>query len=148
MSSVNPRLRSLLVRSLPLVEQRRKLLTEAIERSLAALETEPEAFGQAEMTATMLVQLLLDQVRLLVESGELGPLGDVAAEHRLLDITGRHYSRFGDSLVPILRDILGPTTPREVATAWCDAFWAIVRAAEPARGSGRRDPVNGAVALH
>ena len=129
-SPVSDRTRSLLSRSLPLVQQRRDLLVERMERSLAA-ETERKAFGQAGLTATMLVDLLVTQVRSLVESAAFAPLDEIADEHRRLDITGRHYSRFGDALVPILRDLLGATVPREVAAAWCDSFWAILRAAQP-----------------
>jgi hemoglobin-like flavoprotein len=131
-SQVRPRLRSLLVRSLPLVEQRRDLLVDAMERHLAAIATEEEAFGQPEITAMLLVDLLLREVRALVETAEFSGLAGTAAEHRALEINGRHYSRFGDALVPVLRDLLGPVTPRAVASAWCDAFWAIVRTAQAA----------------
>ena len=130
-SPVSDRNRSMLSRSLPLVQQGRDLLVERLERSLAAADTGAEAFGQAELSAMMLVDLLLRQVKSLVESGAFAPLGDVAAEHRALDIGGRHYSRFGDALVPVLRDLLGPTVPREVAAAWCDTFWAMIHAAQP-----------------
>ena len=130
-SPVSNRTRSLLARSLPLVAQRKDELLEGLERNLAAAEAPGEPFGQAEVTAMILVELLLDQARSLVQSAELAPLADTAAEHRLLDITGRHYSRFGDALVPVLRDLLGPTLPREVAMAWCDTFWAVIRAARP-----------------
>ena len=122
--------RGLLARSLPLVQLHRDLVVEQIERSLAADESEDEAFGQAEVTAMVLVNLLIDQVANLVRSGEFGSLRDLAAEHRALDITGRHYSRFGDTLFPVLRDVLGPASPREVATAWCDTFWTLIRAAQ------------------
>lgn len=131
-SPVSDRTRSLISRSLPLVQQRRDQLVEHMERNLAAAETEVEPYGQAELTAMVLVELLLVQARTLVESARFGPLDDVRFEHRALDIAGRHYSRFGDALVPILRDLLGPTSPREVAAAWCDTFWAIIRAALPA----------------
>ena len=131
-SPVSTRLRSLLSRSLPLVQQHKAVLVERIERSLAAAEGADEPFGQAEVSAMMLVELLLGQARSLVESGVLAPLGDVAAEHRALGITGRHHSRFGDALVPILRDLLGTTVPREIPAAWCDLFWAVLREAQAA----------------
>jgi hemoglobin-like flavoprotein len=129
---VSNRTRSLLSRSLPIVLQRKELLLEGTERSLGWSETREESFGQAETTAMILVELLLEQVRSLVQSGALAPLQDAADQHRKLGITGRHYSRFGDALVPVLRDLLGPTVPREVAAAWCDTFWTIIRAAQPA----------------
>ena len=131
-SPVSDRTRSLLARSFPLVQQRADLFIERMERSLGAAAEPDEPIGQSELIAMMLVELLLRQARHLVESGELRGLADLAREHEALGITGRHYSRFGDALVPILRDLLSPTVPREVAGAWCDTFWAVVRAAQEA----------------
>jgi hemoglobin-like flavoprotein len=81
----------------------------------------------------VLVELLLDQAHGLIETRMPRRLGGTLAEHRALGIDGRHYSRFGDALVPILSDLLGPNVPREVPVAWCDAFWTIVRTIEPQR---------------
>ena len=131
--AVSKHIRSLIARSLPLVQQRKEALVEQMEVALAALDTQETADGQAEVTAVVLTDLLLDEARQLVESGAFGPLGYVIGEHYLLDITGRHYSRFGDALIPALRDLLGPIPPRELLSAWCDTFWAIIRAAEGAR---------------
>jgi hemoglobin-like flavoprotein len=131
---VSDRTRSLLARSFPLVQQRADLLIEHMERSLGATAEPGEPIGQSELIAMMLVELLLRQAKHLVESGEMRGLADVAGEHEALCITGRHYSRFGDALVPIIRDLLGPTVPREVAGAWCDTFWAVISAAQPAEG--------------
>ncbi len=132
---VSPRTRSLIARSLPLVQQRREALVTRMEAALAELDTKDTPIGQAEVTASVLVDLLLDEAKQLMESGAFGELGYVPGEHYLLDITGRHYSRFGDALMPALRDLLGPVTPREVLAAWVDTFWAIVNAAE-----GNREP--------
>ena len=131
--AVSNRTRSLLARSLPLVQQRRDLLVARMEAALAELDTKESAIGQAEVTAVVLVDLLLDEVQQLIESGAFGPLDYITGEHYLLDITGRHYSRFGDALMPILRDLLGPIPPREVLAAWVDAFWAIIHNAEGTR---------------
>ncbi len=131
--AVSNRTRSLLARSLPLVQQRREALVERMETALAALDGKESAIGQAEVTAVVLVDLLLDEARHLVEAGAFGPLGHLPGEHYLLDITGRHYSRFGDALIPVLRDLLGPIPPRENLAAWCDTFWAILRAADGTR---------------
>ena len=127
--AISNRTRSLIARSLPVVQQRREALVQRMEAALAGLDGKESATGQAEVTAVVLVDLLLDEARQLVGSGAFGPLGYVTGEHYLLDITGRHYSRFGDALMPALRDLLSPATPREVRTAWCDTFWAIVHAA-------------------
>ena len=127
------RTRSLLARSLPLVQQRREALTKRMEIALAELEGSGTVPGQAEATAAMLTELLLDEAKQAVEAGAFGPLDHLPGEHHLLDITGRHYSRFGDALMPVLRDLLGPIPPREVLAAWCDTFWAIIHSADEAR---------------
>lgn len=120
--------RRTLAHTLPLLEHHREALVSAMEASLRSAESRDEAFGQSEVTAMMLVDLLIGQGRRLAQAGRPGGLDDTSAEHRALDIDGRHYSRFGDSLVAILRDELGPRLPRGAASAWCDAFWTIVRA--------------------
>ena len=132
--AVSTRTRSLLARSLPLVQQRREALVERMEAALAELDTEDSTIGQAEVTAVVLVDLLLDEVRQLVEAGTFGPLSYVPGEHYLLDISGRHYSRFGDALMPVLRDLLGPIPPREVLAAWVDVFWAVINATPGVEG--------------
>lgn len=114
-----------LAESLPFVEKRKHELIDRMEEGLAA--DEEGAFGQAEITAMMLVEMLLVRVRELVETGELGSLRAELAEHEMMAITGRHYSRFGDLLVPVMKDLLGPNLPAEVPAAWCSGFWAIVR---------------------
>ena len=129
-TAVSTRTRSLIARSLPLVQQRREALVEGMESALAELDTKRSEIGQAEVTAVVLVDLLLDEARELVESGTFGPLDYLPGEHYLLDITGRHYSRFGDALMPVLRDLLGPIPPRELLSAWVDTFWAVIHAAD------------------
>lgn len=130
---ISEKTRNLLARSLPLVHQRKREIIGLMEINLRGVDGAQKAFGQPGMTAMLLTELLLGQARAIVESGRIEPPDNLAAEHRTLDIVGRHYSRFGDALVPILRDLLGPATPREVPSAWCDTFWAIVRAIAPKR---------------
>lgn len=125
--------RDMLARSLPLVHPRKDRIIDRMELHLRGAADDEESFGQSEVAAMLLVQLLLDQVRNLVGSGELAAADGTRDEHRALGIDGRHYSRFGDALVPILRDVLGASVPREVAGIWCDAFWTIVRQMEPQR---------------
>jgi len=83
--------------------------------------------------ATILTDLLLRQAGRIVEIGRAADLDSIADEHHSLALDGRHYSRFGDALVPILRDVLEPGVPREIPAAWCDTFWAVIRAAQPGR---------------
>lgn len=122
-----------LAQSLPLVQSHKDELTEGLEASLRPADPLSEAFGQSEVTAMTLIELLIDQAKEIVESGRVHPPADLVAHHQALDITSRHYSRFGDALMPLLVDTFGPRLPREVATAWIDAFWATIRAASVER---------------
>ena len=116
-----------LAESIAVVEGHRAEITRRMQAHLAALETEEEAFGQAEVTGAMLVELLIGSASNIAAFGGPGDLGPVSREHRRLDIDGRHYSRFGLALAPILRDVLGPSLPPRIASAWCDTFWFTIR---------------------
>lgn len=120
---VSSNARTLLARSLRPVESSKAEIRDALAESLArsALSDTPETI------ASLLLSFLIEQVRHVVETGEPGNLELYRAEQRLHGVAGRHYSRFGDALVPVLRDTLGATYPRPTASAWGDAFWALVR---------------------
>jgi hemoglobin-like flavoprotein len=137
---ISDHVRQLLARSLPLVEAHREALVRGIEASFNGARSVHRLPGRPKVAAATLAELLLVEARRLVDTGEFADLRNVLAEHRPLKIDGRHYSRFGDALIPVLRDVLGPNVPREVAGAWCDAFWTIVRAAkaDAERASDRR----------
>lgn len=121
---LSPHVRNVLSRSLPMVRQHKDELIEKMERSLRVSGDADPRVSQG--IAIGLVEMLLDQAHSLTASGLPRPArpGD---DHSALDIEGRHCSRFGDALVPALSDLLGPNVPREVPTAWCDAFWTILR---------------------
>ena len=137
--AISERTRKYMSQSLPLVHQHKEHLVNRMEANLRADEPHDAPYGESEVVAMMLVDLLLDQARRLCDSGELGELGDVADEHRALGISGRHYSRFGDALVPVLRDLLGPRLPAAVSSAWCDVFWTIIRTALARKETRRLD---------
>lgn len=130
-SPISDNVRDILSRSLPLVRSQKDRIVERMELRLRGAGGDEEPFGQSEVAAMLLVQLLLDQARNLVETGQVAPANGARDEHRALQIDGRHYSRFGDALVPIVRDVLGESLPRGFAGAWCDTFWAVVRNLEP-----------------
>ena len=100
------------------------------------MESQDEAFGQAEVTGKMLVDLLMASASDLAACGSAGDLGHVAGEHERLDIDGRHYSRFGLGLGRVLREVLGPSLPPTIVSAWCDAFWFTIRHIEPVPATG------------
>jgi hypothetical protein len=130
----NPVNKDALSRSLPLVRQHQHALIERLAYSMGEALQDGSPLGREEVAAT-LAELLIGQVERLADSGTIGRLDGVAQAHRALGIDGRHYSRFGDSLVPILVDLLGPNVPREIPSAWCDAFWLVIRSipSEPQR---------------
>lgn len=126
-TEISDRTRDLLAQSLPLMEQRKDAL---IDHLGAYLGGAGDAGEDAELVAIMLTELMIGQAGHLVRSGGLRDVEDVGHEHRMLRIQGRHYSRYGDALPRVIRDVLGPNVPREVAGAWGDAFWAIIRAVQ------------------
>ena len=138
MTSISDTARGHLARSLPLLQMHREALVAAIEASFAAAAERDEGFGRPGLAAAMLVDLLIEQGRRLADGAAAGDLGRAAGEHRAAGLTGRHYSRFGDALIPSLNDVLGPNLPRQVAAAWCDAFWAAIAAMRP-----QPEPVSG-----
>lgn len=121
--------RHILYQSLPVLATHKHQLIDAMQESLAAVEGPDEPFGQAEVTAMMLIEMLVAQTSELLERGTLSDPARMIADHRANDIVGRHYSRFGDALVPVMRDVLGARLPRELPAIWCDTFWTIIRTA-------------------
>lgn len=125
---LSDRTRDLLVQSLPLMEQRKDALIEGLARYLRS--DTGEAHQDSELVAIVLTDLLMGQASHLVRSSALLDLDEICFEHSRLRLQGRHYSRYGDALAPVIRDVLGPKLPREVAGAWGDVFWAIFRAVQ------------------
>jgi len=127
---MSPRLsnrnRQLLSRSLPVVQARKHEVIDQIQANLMLGELD-QPHGQSEINAMILVALLLNQVNHVLETGEWDDLDHIQDEHSALNITGRTYSRFGDVLAPILRDVLGADAPSEVGGAWTDMFWEVIR---------------------
>ena len=126
-SIITPTVRTLLLQSLRPVEAKEDEIRAAFTKALARSDHDPELSDTPAVIAALLVSFLIEQVRHVVETGQPMKLELHRAEHRLHDIHGRHYSRFGDALVPVLKDALGGAYPRATASAWSDAFWAILR---------------------
>lgn len=122
--------RAVLAQTYPLVRSHRDEIITRLELHLRSVDKSSEPNRQSELIAMLLADLLIKQAGAIAFTGGPVNLGDVAQEHASLLIEGRHYSRFGDSLVPVLRDVLGAHVPDSIASAWCDTFWAIVTALE------------------
>lgn len=120
-----------LAQSLAILERHRDAVTAALQKRLVAMETSDEAFGQGDITALVLVRLLLASAAELAAGRELGDLSQEAGEHRRLEIDGRHYSRFGLALGGALREILGPRISPAMVSAWTDAYWFVIRELAP-----------------
>lgn len=129
--ATNERSRENLSQSFPLVKQRKDDIAERIEASLQSGRTEEVVGAEPERVATVLLELLLEEAETWIERGEVSNLADVAGEHESLGISGRHYSRFGDLLVPVLKDLIGLPSP--VAASWCDLFWRAIGSAQGER---------------
>jgi len=124
---ISEKVRDNLFHSFAAVEAAAPAIKAAMIPSLALAEGEPAPFAKARSVAVTLVDMLLEQARLFTEGGEPRGLEAIAAGHRLQGIDGRHYSRFGDALTPVLRDAVGPRLSSEVTAAWGDAFWFVIR---------------------
>lgn len=123
---VSDNTRNILFHSLAVVEGRTEALTDALAISLAAGDRGAQSSARAATAAMVLLTMLVEQAKHLVQGQPPQALESYRAEHRLHGIGGRDYSRFGDALIPALRDTMGTGFPRSVASAWCDAFWAVV----------------------
>ena len=136
---ISPRTRALIAQSIEPVEARRTSLKAALGLSLQRSRHDPELSDRPELVATILVDFLIEQARHAIVGGQPRSAQVNRAEHQLNGIDGRHYSRFGDSLVPVLRDTLGGAYPPETAAAWSDAYWAFVSSIRDQEGrfSGR-----------
>ena len=142
---VTERTRDIIARSLPIVRQHKDEIAGAMEVYLRRVEDDRTTFGQSDLSAMILTELLLRYAGQIAGTGKVTGLEAIAPEHESLGIDGRHYSRFGDALVPILRDSLGVNLPRDVSSAWSDTFWTIIRAAQAKqaltdRGANRAVP--------
>jgi len=120
--------RQMLSQSLPLVQARKHEVIDQMQASLILAESDQDP-GQSEINAMILVEMLIGQVRHILDTGEYDDLAHIPNEHAALRITGRTYSRFGDVLAPILKDVLGPNLPGAVPGAWIDIFWSVIRQA-------------------
>jgi hemoglobin-like flavoprotein len=123
--------RDLLAQSLPLIQHGKDRLIDGLGTYLRTFDNEKE--DDSELVAMMLTEMLIGQSAQLLQSGTLNDAGDLKQEHEALEIKGRHYSRFGDALPAVIRDVLGPNVPRAVGAAWGDAFWAIIRTVQGAK---------------
>jgi hypothetical protein len=137
--SASRHFRAFLMQSLPAVEERKAELEDRLANSLRRSEQDPELSDHPEMIARLLLDFLIRQARHGVGSDAPPDLSVHRAQQEIAGIDGRHYSRFGDALVPVFRDALGPTYPRDTASAWSDLFWSSVQRLRAGSGAAAPD---------
>jgi hemoglobin-like flavoprotein len=120
-----------LTESIAVVAAHRERITSLMQAHLAALASEAEASGHGEVAGAMLVEMLLESASHVAACGAIGDLSGRSGVHQRHSIDGRHYSRFGLALAPIMREVLGPSLPPRIVSAWCDAYWITVQHMTP-----------------
>ena len=123
-NSISERARKIVAETLPLMEQNRGLLEEALERNMARHGPRDPSAGTT--TAAILDLLLGHPGRLAGDRSTPAVLG-TGRRHRALPLGIEHYSCFGDGLKPVMKDVLGSEASSPVLAAWTDAYWATVR---------------------
>ena len=102
---------------LPDLLARREIVEAAMSQYLAGSH-QGHAGTEEKAAAHLLFGIMLDGLR---GGADAPPIHDPAIR--------RHASRFGDGLVPILKDALGERAPDGFVVRCSDRFWATLRAA-------------------
>jgi hemoglobin-like flavoprotein len=124
---LSDRASAIIAETLPLMEQHRASLEEAMERSMARYGPDHRPAGRAQATTGAIMDMLLDHARQPEGSRSAAEVAETARKHHALGLGGEHYSCFGDALKPIMKDVLRARATSPVLAAWTDAYWAIVR---------------------
>ncbi|HEV2747038.1 MAG TPA: hypothetical protein VGW34_07035 [Allosphingosinicella sp.] len=126
-TNLSERARDIIAETLPLMEQHRAPLEEALERYMARQGPYDPSAGRTKVMTGAIMDMLLGHARELAGNGPAAGVVETARRHRELAFGGEHYSSFGDGLKPIMKDVLGSKATSPVLAAWTDAYWAIVR---------------------
>lgn len=126
--NLSGRSRAIIAETVPLIEQNRGPLQEALERYMARQGPYHPSPGRSKAVTEALADMLFSQAGQLSRKGSAAGLVAAAKFHHALALGGEHYSMFGDGLKPIMIDVLGSKATPSVIVAWIDAYWAIVRA--------------------
>jgi len=122
-------------RTRPLLERKRAALQRAIGRYMAGLAPldDIETRNRAEAAGQLLFDWLLDNAP---GSGSVRAVGSGMAGRAAMErLDAQDYTRFGDGLAAVLKDELGHEPGRGATPAllwaWGDAYWTLMRAAQP-----------------
>ncbi|MDT9601064.1 globin family protein [Sphingosinicella rhizophila] len=126
-TNLSKRAREIVAETLPMMEQHRAPLEEALERYMASQGPYDPPPGRTKVTTGAIMDELLGHARELAGNAPATRIVETARAHRALALGGEHYFCFGDGLKPIMKDALGPKATSPVLAAWTDAYWAVVR---------------------
>lgn len=117
----------LVSRSLPLMERHRPVLQRAIGRYMARCGRHDRETVRHEAAGRAIMDMLFDYARGVGAGSSWPHLDEAAHRHHLQGVGPGDYSRFGDGLGAVMRDVLGPAATPSLRGAWGDAYWALVR---------------------
>ena len=126
-TDLSERSRAIIAETLPMMEQHRAALEEALVRHMARQGPCHPSPGRSKVGTLALSDMLFGQAGGLGGNGPAAGIVEAAQRHRNLALGGEHYSSFGDALKPTMIDVLGSEATPLVIAAWVDAYWAIVR---------------------
>ena len=126
-TNLSKRAREIIAETLPLMEQHRPGLQEALQRYMERQGPYDPSAGRTKVATGAIMDMLLGHAHQRGESGPAAGIVETARHHKTLALGAEHYSYFGDGLRPIMKDVLGSSATSPVLAAWTDAYWAIVR---------------------
>jgi nitric oxide dioxygenase len=118
---------NVIVKSLPMMERNRVTLGSALGRYMARRRSYDSSAGGEKILRGAITDMLFDHAREIAGARPLLRIEETARRHRVLGLTREHYSRFGDGLGAVMKDVLGANASPRLLAAWGDAYWAIVR---------------------
>jgi hypothetical protein len=103
------------------LNDRREIIVAAMSRYIARPE-----HGTPTAERTMVATILFDAMMASINSAEPLSIGSPS------DISRQSIARFGDGLIPILKDIIGPDLPATSLSRVSDAYWRMISGVEVA----------------
>ena len=122
--NLSDRTRAIVTETLPLMEQHRDAIEEAMERHLGRRAPDDPSGGRTKAATRAIADMLYGHARQL---GDASGVVETAQHAPTFALGAELHSSFGDALKPIMRDALGVKATPAVTAAWGDAYWAIVR---------------------
>ena len=126
-TDLSDRTRDIVAETLPLMARHRAPLEKALRDHMLREDIDDPSAARIAVMTQAIMDMLYDHARQLRGYGIPAATPETAARHRALALGTAQYSRFGDALKPVMRDMLGSSATPSMLSAWSDAYWAIVR---------------------